>query len=84
MVALLVCRFFNLLADRLVTHTETRAVREHARSNVHGEQFLEEKLGGVGNVNLGDARLVVAGPTFVEAFLELTVFLVVSTCSKEK
>jgi len=61
-----------LLTKRLVTDAESRAGREHAGGNVHGEKLLEEKLGGVRDVDLGNAGLVVAWTTFVFALLELT------------
>lgn len=61
------------LAGRLVADAEAGAGCEHARGNIHGEQFLEEQFGGVGDVDLGDAGLVVAGAAFVFALFELTV-----------
>lgn len=42
----------------------TGAVRKHSRSNVHRLQFLEEQLRGVGNVDLGDLGLILAGSAF--------------------
>lgn len=54
----------------LVTNAEAGAVGEHAGRNVHGEKFLEQKLGGIWNVDLGDARLVVAGTAFVVALFD--------------
>jgi len=51
--------------NNLVAHTESRPVREHACGNVHGEKLLEEQFGRVGNVNLRNPRLVVAGTAFV-------------------
>jgi hypothetical protein len=58
------------VARTLVAHAEARAVRKHARRNVHGEEFLEEQLGRVGDVDLRDAGLVVAGAAFVAAFFD--------------
>jgi len=57
--------------QRLVTDAQSRAIGKHAGGNVHGEEFLEEQLGGVGDVDLGDAGFVVAGAAFVEALFEL-------------
>lgn len=62
-----------MLTGRLVTDAESRAGRKHAGGDVHREKLLEEQLGGVGNVDLGDAGLIVAGTTLVFALLELTV-----------
>jgi hypothetical protein len=62
-----------MLTRRLITDAESRASRKHAGGNVHSEKLLEEKLGGVRDVDLGNASLVVAGTTFVFALLELTV-----------
>lgn len=61
------------LAGRLVADAEAGTGCEHACRDVHGEKFLEEQFGGVGDVDLGDAGLVVAGATLVFALLELTV-----------
>jgi hypothetical protein len=58
------CRY-DVIAGRLVTHAETRAGCEHARCDVHGEEFLKEQLGSVGYMDLGDASFVVAGSTLV-------------------
>jgi hypothetical protein len=58
------------IAGRLVTHAEAGTVREHAGSNVHGEQFLEEEFGSVRNMNLRDARLIVARTAFVVTLLD--------------
>jgi hypothetical protein len=58
------------VAERLVTHTEAGAIREHTGSNVHGEQFLEKEFGSVRNVNLRDACLVVARTAFVVTLLD--------------
>jgi hypothetical protein len=57
----------------LVSHAETGAVSEHASGNVHGHELLEEKLSGVGDLDLADARLVVARTAFVLALLDLPV-----------
>lgn len=59
----------------LVANTEAGARGKHACGNVHGEKFLEEKFGGIGDVDLRNTRLVVARTTFVFALLELTVTL---------
>ena len=67
-----------VVVGRLVTDAETGAGREHTGGDVHGEKFLEEKLGGVGDVDLRDARLVVAGTALVFALLELTAITSVS------
>ena len=61
---------------QLVTHAQSGAISEHASSNVHSEEFLEEEFGSVRDVDLGDAGLVVAGAAFVETLFELTVFLI--------
>lgn len=61
------------LVRLLVADAKARAGGEHAGGNVHGEKLLEEELGGVRNVNLRDARLVMARTAFVFALLELTV-----------
>jgi hypothetical protein len=58
----------------LVTNAKTRARGEHARSNVHGKKFLEQELGGVRDMDLRDARLVVTWAAFVLALLELSVW----------
>lgn len=60
----------HVIARRLVAHAKARAIREHAGSNVHGEEFLEEQFGSVGYVDLGDASFVVAGAAFVVAFFD--------------
>lgn len=70
--------FARHLAGLLVTDTQAGAVSEHASSDVHSKQFLEKELGRVGDMNLRDARLVVAGTTFVFALLELTARLLVT------
>ena len=67
----------------LVAHAEAGAVCEHAGGDVHGEEFLEEEFCGVGDVDLGDAGFIVAGATFVEAFLELA-GMFVSTNTKRR
>jgi hypothetical protein len=59
------------VVGRLVADAEAGARGEHAGGDVHGEELLEEQLGGVGDMDLRDARLVVAGATFVFALLEL-------------
>lgn len=58
----------------LVTHAEARAIRKHARCNVHGEQFLEQKFGRIRDMDLRDASFVLAGTAFVLALFELAVF----------
>jgi hypothetical protein len=58
------------VAGRLVTHAEAGAVCEHAGSNIHGEQFLEEEFGSVRNVDLRDARLIMARSAFVVPLLD--------------
>lgn len=57
---------------RSVAHAETRAIREHARSNVHGHELLEEQLRRVRDLDLRDALLVMAGAAFVQALLDLS------------
>lgn len=57
----------------LVSHAETGAVGEHAGGDVHGHELLEEKLSGVRDLNLADARLVVARTALVLALLNLPV-----------
>lgn len=64
-------------AGLLVADAKAGAGSEHACSDVHGEEFLEEQFGGVRDMNLGDASLVVAGAAFVFALLELTVYMLV-------
>jgi len=61
------------LTGLLVADAEARASSEHAGGDVHGEKLLEEELSGIGDVNLRDACLVVAGTALVFALLELTV-----------
>lgn len=46
-----------ILPDR-----HARSVSEHARSNVHGCQLLEEQLGSIRDVHLSDLCLVLARP----------------------
>ena len=67
----------NDFARRLVADAEAGAGREHAGGDVHGEEFLEEEFGGVGDMDLGDACLVVAWAAFVFALLELTIPILV-------
>lgn len=57
----------------LISNAETGAVGEHAGGDVHGHELLEKKLGGVGNLDLTDTRLVVAGTAFIGALLDLSV-----------
>jgi hypothetical protein len=57
----------------LVANADTCTSGKHAGCDVHGEKFLEEEFGGIGDLDLGDAGFVVAGATFVLAFLELAV-----------
>ena len=59
---------------RLITHAETGAIGKHACRDIHSEQFLEEQLCSVRDMDLGDASFVVAGAAFVEGFFELAVF----------
>lgn len=59
------------VVGRLVADAEAGARGEHAGGDVHGEELLEEQLGGIGDVDLRDARLIVAGAAFVFALLEL-------------
>lgn len=54
-------------------HRHAGPVGEHSRGNVHRGQLLEQKLGGIGDVHLGDAVLVVARPALEEALLQLAV-----------
>lgn len=56
---------FNDVVGRLVAHAEAGASGEHACCNVHGEEFLKEKFGGVRDMDLGNAGFVVTGPAFV-------------------
>jgi hypothetical protein len=72
------------VAGHLVADAEAGARGEHAGGDVHGEELLEEQLGGVGDVDLRDARLVVAGAAFVLALLELAgCVLALSTIQQE-
>jgi hypothetical protein len=64
---------FDKRVVRLVSDADTGPVREHAGGNVHTQQLLEQKLRCVRNLDLRDLGLVVAGPTFVVAFLDLSV-----------
>lgn len=64
---------FSRVRVLLISHAETRAVGEHARGDVHGHELLEEKLGGVGDLDLGDASLVVAWTAFVGTLFDLSV-----------
>jgi hypothetical protein len=43
-----------------LSHRDTRPVGKHPSGNVHRGQLLEQKLGGIGDVYLRDAMLVVA------------------------
>lgn len=61
---------------RLCSNTHTRTLAVHSRSDVHGGKFLEEKLGGIGKMNLRDLRLVAARATFELVLLQITVSLV--------
>lgn len=47
-----ITRRIDEIGRRLVAHAEAGAIREHAGSDVHSEEFLEEKLCGVGDVDL--------------------------------
>lgn len=55
----------------LVSHAQARSSGKHASGDVHRHELLEEQLGGVRDLNLRDARLVVARPAFVGALLDL-------------
>lgn len=68
----------NYVAQRLVTDAETGASSEHAGCDVHGEKLLEEQFGGIGDVDLRDACLVVAWAAFIFALLKLTRVLLVT------
>ena len=57
----------------LVPHTKTGAVGEHARGNVHSHKLLEKKLGSIWDLDLTNARLVVARATLVLTFLDLSI-----------
>jgi hypothetical protein len=59
---------------QLVTYAQSGAIGKHASSNVHGEEFLEEEFCSVGDVDLGDAGLVVTRTAFVETLFELSAF----------
>lgn len=54
-------------------HRYAGPVGEHPCGNVHRGQLLEQKLGGIGDMHLGDAVLVVAQPTLEEALFQLAV-----------
>jgi hypothetical protein len=62
----------------LVAHAEAGAAGEHACGDVHSEELLEEEFRGVGNVDLRDARFIVAGAAFVVALLDHAVLVLVS------
>jgi len=57
----------------LVANADTCTSCEHAGCDVHGEEFLEEEFGSVGDLDLGDAGFVVAGAAFILALFELSV-----------
>jgi hypothetical protein len=57
----------------LISHAEPGAVGEHASGNVHGHELLEEKLSGIGDLDLANASLVVARTAFVLTLLDLPV-----------
>lgn len=59
-----------------VSQAETGSRGEHASSDVHCHELLEEQLGGVRDLDLRDARLVVAGTALILALLDLPVTLV--------
>jgi hypothetical protein len=44
---------------------------------------LEEEFGGIGNVDLRDARFVVAGAAFVVTLFDLPVLVLVSNAARE-
>lgn len=54
----------------LLPHRYSGSVGKHPSGNVHRGQLLKQKLGGVGDVDLGDAVLVVAQTAFEETLLE--------------
>lgn len=51
-------------------HRYSGSVGKHSSGNVHGGQLLEQKLGGVWDMDLGDAVLVVAKTALEETLLE--------------
>lgn len=46
------------------TNRDARSSGEHSGRNIHGCQLLEEKFGGIRNVNLRDLGLVLARSAF--------------------
>ena len=56
-----------------LAHRNSRAISKHPSGNVHRGQLLEQKLGGVGDMDLGDAVLVVTQATFKETLFEFTI-----------
>lgn len=56
-------------------HRYPRSVRKHPSGNVHRGQLLEQKLGGVRDVNLWDTVLVVAETALEETLLQFAVNL---------
>jgi hypothetical protein len=73
--------FISINSRILVTNADTRTICEHAGCDVHGEEFLEEELGGVGDLDLGDAGFVVARTAFVLALFKLSIILSVDALS---
>jgi hypothetical protein len=53
-------------------HRYAGSVGKHPSGNVHRGQLLEQKLGGVGDVDLRDAVLVIAETAFEKTLLEFT------------
>ena len=53
-----------------LTDTDAGAVSEHTSGDVHSLQFLEQELGGIRDVDLGDLGLVLAGATLERAFAQ--------------
>jgi hypothetical protein len=70
--------FISINSRILVTNADTRTICEHAGCDIHGEEFLEEEFGGVGNLNLGNAGFVVARAAFVLALFKLSIILSVN------
>jgi hypothetical protein len=59
----------------LISHTDSTSLTEHSCGNVHTCQFLEEKLGGIGEVDLGNFCLVLAGSAFEEVLFEVSIYI---------
>jgi hypothetical protein len=56
----------------ILTNGDTAAISEHAGSNVHGHQLLEQKFCGVWDVNLCDTRAILAGSALESLIFEIT------------